>query len=61
MLLKIDDLIGEANKAKEAIEQNVGKDPRASNAALVQCVKKGQDNFKKVVNLNKNYYDTLSK
>ena len=60
LLAKLDELIGDATKAKEAIEAR-RDDPRAANQQLVQCVKRGQDSFKKVVNLNKNYYDVLSR
>ena len=60
VLNKLDDLIAEATQSAEFIEANQ-EDQRACNQRLVQCVRKGQANFKKVVNLNKNYYDVLSR
>jgi len=60
ILLKIDELIADATQARNAIVARVD-DPRAVGGQLVACVRRGQDNFKKVVNLNKNYYDVLSR
>ena len=53
-------MIADANKAKNSIEGQLS-DQKAVNKQLVHCVKRGQESFKKIVNLNKNYYDVLSK
>ena len=57
---KIDSLIADAVSTKQEIEASL-TDVKAVNQELVRCVKRGQENFKKVVNLNKNYYDVLSR
>ena len=57
---KIDSLIADAVSTKQEIETSL-TDVKAVNQELVRCVKRGQENFKKVVNLNKNYYDVLSR
>ena len=57
---KIDQLIGEATKAKDQIEQKQD-DKKAVNSYLTGYVKKGQDIFKRIVGQNKDYYDLLSK
>ena len=60
LLNKLDDLIADAQKTQTNVEQSLGEQ-RACNSHLVSCVKRSQDSFKKVVNVNKNYYDVLSK
>ena len=54
LMSKIDELIAEATKAKDQIDLKVASsDTKAVNQHLVQYVKRGQHNFKKVVNTNK--------
>ena len=60
ILNKIDSLIADSISTKEEIKAKL-TDAKAVNQELVRCVKRGQENFKKVVNLNKNYYDVLSR
>ena len=57
---KLDQLIGEVTKARDQIQQSQDDRPR-TNQIHTSSVKKSQEIFKRIVSLNKDYYDVLSR
>ena len=57
---KLDQLIGEVTKARDQIG-TVLDDKKHLNQIHTSSVKKSQEIFKRIVSLNKDYYDVLSR
>ena len=60
ILTRLDELIFDAEQTTAKLKE-IKSDEQKVDEELVGYVLRGQDKFKRIVNLNKDYYHTLSK